>query len=773
MSSDLIPAPTSRRRPVAHGFTAILLATAPALGDGPAAALPWEDTTVGGRLHAQLVELGAGEVHVITRPRWTDAVSSCFGDAEVHASPALADDMRTIAAIAEADEKLVVVANADIVTQAEALAGLLADPRIPTGVLVSSWRASRLDAFGIQARVGRVVAAGTAYHSIRSAPYRFLSVVKVGAADRMTLARIAARSADRLERSISPWWQRNAAMKERQWRMALHRRALRRSAGDAADEPSRAAEGGDDERNHDDHEGTPLSAMDEAELARRVAAAREDSTALLVRGLVNAQVAVALGRLRGLFWARPLSREDVADAASRIADHDEEAALLRSAVKPNDGFFTTFFVSPYSKYIARWAARQGWTPNFVTSLSMIVGVLAAAAFATGERAGLIAGAVLLQAAFTLDCVDGQLARYTRTFTPLGAWLDSIFDRGKEYVVYAGLAVGAARTGDGVWLFAGAALALQTVRHAGDFAFNAARDEATMARLAVPQHKRDPDDPLLAPHESVDPKRWARRILVLPIGERFALISLTAAFFDARVTFVALLGWGSLAFAWTLYGRLSRSLGRRRKTAVTATVDSAAGPLQSYRDDGVVARLLGRFAGPARRTPPVALLLVGGLPLLVAAAVTRENASWWLVGLCVGWAVLCGGLSAGRLLRDRLRWAVPQMLRAIELGAIVWIAAVAGDGADRSAYVLLAAIAFRHYDVAYRFAQRETTPPRMLGLLLGGWDGRLLAATALAAAGAAAAGFLVVAAFIAVLAVGDAIAFWLRGGQTDLRFGEGE
>ena len=29
-------------------------------------------------------------------------------------------------------------------------------------------------------------------------------------------------------------------------------------------------------------------------------------------------------------------------------------------MKANDGFFTTFFVSPYSKYIARWAARQKW-----------------------------------------------------------------------------------------------------------------------------------------------------------------------------------------------------------------------------------------------------------------------------------------------------------------------------------------------------------------------------------------------------------------------------
>ena len=95
---------------------------------------------------------------------------------------------------------------------------------------------------------------------------------------------------------------------------------------------------------------------------------------------------------------------------------------------------------------------------------MVIGILAAAAFATGERWGLVAGAVLLQLAFTADCVDGQLARYTRTFSKLGAWLDSIFDRAKEYLVFAGLAIGASRAGDAVWLLACAALTLQTVRH---------------------------------------------------------------------------------------------------------------------------------------------------------------------------------------------------------------------------------------------------------------------------------------------------------------------
>jgi len=150
---------------------------------------------------------------------------------------------------------------------------------------------------------------------------------------------------------------------------------------------------------------------------------------------------------------------------------------------------------------------------------------------------------------------------------------------------------------------------------------------------------------------------------------------------------------------------------------------------------------------------------------------REEASWWLIGACVGWVVLCGGLSSGRPLRDRLRWAVPQLLRAIELGAIIWIASATSDDADPAAFALLLAIAFRHYDVAYRFAQRGTTPPRGLGLLLGGWDGRLLATTALGAAGAAAAGFYVLAVYIGVLAVGEAIAFWLRGDQTSLDYGD--
>ena len=56
-------------------------------------------------------------------------------------------------------------------------------------------------------------------------------------------------------------------------------------------------------------------------------------------------------------------------------------------------------------------------------------------------------------------------------------------------------------------------------------------------------------------------RWAKRILVLPIGERFALIAVTAAIWNPRVTFIALLAWGSVAAAYAVVGRTLAALAR--------------------------------------------------------------------------------------------------------------------------------------------------------------------------------------------------------------------
>ena len=266
---------------------------------------------------------------------------------------------------------------------------------------------------------------------------------------------------------------RSSTHKAGRWKLALHRRALR-----ALVDPEQAEESSDEllEEEAEEHglraEDVELGPGEAAELDRRLAAAASDVPSLLLCGLVRSDVQVGGTPPAQAVLDAPADRPPTSPRATeRMAEYDEDKALLDSAVKANDGFFTTFFVSPYSQYIARWAANRGWTPNGVTTLSVVHRASwPRPRFATGERWGMVAGAVLLQLAFTFDCVDGQLARYTRTFTKLGAWLDSIFDRTKEYVVFAGLAIGASRTGDDVWLLAGAALTLQVLRHSIDFSF---------------------------------------------------------------------------------------------------------------------------------------------------------------------------------------------------------------------------------------------------------------------------------------------------------------
>jgi len=232
------------------------------------------------------------------------------------------------------------------------------------------------------------------------------------------------------------------------------------------------------------------------------------------------------------------------------------------AVKDDDGFFATFFVSSWSPHVVRWAAARRVTPNQVTALSIALAVAAAAAFATGARAGLLTGAVLVQLAFVADCVDGQLARYTGTGTPLGAWLDAVSDRGKELVVYTGLAVGGAQTGVAdIWLLAACAVALQALRHQADFAYAARRTSEEVPDDGTGPAARHVGAAGVRTAATLEgsPLRWVKRIVVLPIGERFALISVTAAVAGPRTTFIALLAWGAVAAVYMVSGRVLRSL----------------------------------------------------------------------------------------------------------------------------------------------------------------------------------------------------------------------
>lgn len=496
------------------------------------------------------------------------------------------------------------------------------------------------------------------------------------------------------------------------------------------------------------------------------AATAEPAGGTLVDSLAD-RVVAALGadvhrpELGSLVATVPGDPQTRNEARQAVAAVDDEAVRLKSAVKARDGFFTTHFISPYSRYIARWCARRGLTPNQVTTASLLTALIAAACAATGTRGGFVAAGALLIASFVLDCTDGQLARYSLQYSTLGAWLDATFDRAKEYAYYAGLALGAARGGDDVWALALGAMVLQTCRHVVDFSFNEANHDATaLGKLSLASPTAALSDKL----DSVGWTVWLRRMIVLPIGERWAMIAVLTAVTTPRITFYALLVGCAFAATYTTAGRVLRSLTRKARRT-----DRAAQALADLADSGPLAQALtGPLKNPARRLPGFtapALALLGGLAVVATAVLTGFGGPWTIVAAC-GY-VLTSAVAVARPLKGALDWLVPPFFRAAEYGTVLALAADADvNGALPAAYGLVAAVAYHHYDTVYRIRGNAGASPRWLVRAIGGHEGRTLAVAVLAAlltASQFTVALTVLAVAVALLVLVESIRFWASAG----------
>ena len=400
-----------------------------------------------------------------------------------------------------------------------------------------------------------------------------------------------------------------------------------------------------------------------------------------------------LGSLVAAVPADPQARNEARQAVAAV---DDEAVRLKSAVKSRDGFFTTYCISPYSRYIARWCARRGLTPNQVTTASLITALIAAGCAATGTRGGFVAAGVLLIVSFVLDCTDGQLARYSLQYSTLGAWLDATFDRAKEYAYYAGLALGAARGGDDVWALALGAMVLQTCRHVVDFSFNEANHDATA--------NTSPTAALSDKLDSVGWTVWVRRMIVLPIGERWAMIAVLTAVTTPRITFYVLLVGCAFAATYTTAGRVLRSLTRKAQRT-----DRAAQAPRRPRGQRAARR---RLAWRARTRAPAsaAPLPAGpaGTAVLAVAPLLRRRPG--RPSRVPSSTPSPPAQALYRPLKGALDWLVPPLFRAAEYGTVLVLAAKADvNGALPAAFGLVAAVAYHHYDTVYRIRGNAGAP----------------------------------------------------------------
>jgi phosphatidylglycerophosphate synthase len=477
----------------------------------------------------------------------------------------------------------------------------------------------------------------------------------------------------------------------------------------------------------------------------------------LLPALLEAGLTPVATRVRLLHAELVHTDAELAGARARIDAVDEDKARLRLAVKEKDDFFTTYAVSTWSPLVTKAAARLGLTPSGVTAWSVLFAVAAALAFWQASRPAMVAGGILLYLGFVLDCVDGQLARYTRRFGAFGGWLDTMADRAKEYAAYAGLAAGAERIGlPYAWPLAITAILLQTVRHMTDTWYGALHDEAAArprqqvaagvgARLSAASNRVQGDTGSLA--------YWLKRIVVFPIGERWALIAVLAIFTDGRIALAAVVLFGLLAFAYTLALRSLRSLSMR--VGVLNTVDT-----MRHRDDGPVTRRLLSRAGLGA---PLVLAAVGAIAsfALVAGLLTGwPEPPAKVAVLFAGLLVLAAGLSARARHDGPLDWLVPAALRAAEYGLVIAVG-VSGGVPTPVTFLLLFALALRHYDLTARM--EKSAPDGGAPAARLGTDGRVILLVVAALAGQATLGVALLAGVTGGSFLVNAIADWRTGG----------
>jgi hypothetical protein len=404
---------------------------------------------------------------------------------------------------------------------------------------------------------------------------------------------------------------------------------------------------------------------------------------LLLVALVRATIRVDAVELIGAAFARSQDEAVRAEVTRGLAKINIPMLRLKMANRANDGFFSVFFLRRVSKLLTWAAVKIGATPNQVTIASFAIGLYAAFLFAQGDTWSLILGAILLQISIIVDCVDGELARYTRKFSELGAWLDAITDRVKEYAVFLGLAYGAyVQNGQNLWVLAAVLMAIQTFRHLSDYNFSQVVKARSAEEIPVPVDFMADWDGITAQMQEIDAddqhaytkrriRYWLGKIVIFPIGERWLAISVTAAVGGALFTFTALPLLALFSMVWVYRVRIAKSL-QMAKTRIKSLV------------------------------------------------ITRQ--------FDLGWAQ--------KSILMRFDWLAPSLLRALELGALIGLFALTGKFGNDSAaaaFVILFSIAFHHYDNLYRAMQGEQKPKWLswLGLTV---PGRLLLLAAVALLG---------------------------------------
>jgi len=103
--------------------------------------------------------------------------------------------------------------------------------------------------------------------------------------------------------------------------------------------------------------------------------------------------------------------------------------------------FDLIFYRPLAFLFVKAIFRTSITPNQLTLISMVLGIIAGIWYCVGTPAAFAAAGTFCMLYNIVDCSDGQLARMKHSGTPIGRILDGFADYAVSVAVYVGILVG--------------------------------------------------------------------------------------------------------------------------------------------------------------------------------------------------------------------------------------------------------------------------------------------------------------------------------------------
>ncbi|GEB47593.1 MULTISPECIES: CDP-alcohol phosphatidyltransferase family protein [Streptomyces] len=157
--------------------------------------------------------------------------------------------------------------------------------------------------------------------------------------------------------------------------------------------------------------------------------------------------------------------------------HKPSVAELRPVVHPEgvkdrrsgEHWAGRLYMRELSLRVDPYLVNTRITPNQLTHLMVVAGVLAGAALLVPGLAGALLGALLIQLYLLLDCVDGEVARWRGQTSITGVYLDRVGHYLSEAALLVGFGLRAAdlfhregATSNWMWAFLGTVAALGAI-----------------------------------------------------------------------------------------------------------------------------------------------------------------------------------------------------------------------------------------------------------------------------------------------------------------------